>query len=128
MNIWRINLLTQEIVLERVAFRADSFHYASDVALQFIEAALQDVDRGYGYNLGTKPARIADIVAMIRSVRPEAQITFDENSLPFPDCDGQEYHSQPSFTEAIPLEDGFCKTIEYFESSLNEGRLQWKDS
>jgi nucleoside-diphosphate-sugar epimerase len=106
---------------------AVQFHYASDVALQFIEAALHTVNGAFGYNLGTKPAKIEDIVAMIQSVKPNAQITFDDLSLPFPDCDDREYRRQPFYVKEIPLEDGVRKTIEHFESCLNDGRIRWKD-
>jgi nucleoside-diphosphate-sugar epimerase len=106
---------------------AVQFHYASDVALQFIEAALHKEDGAYGYNLGTKPAMIEDIVAMIQSVKPDAQITYDELSLPFPDCDDREYRRQPFYVKEVPLKEGVRKTIEHFESCLNDGRIQVND-
>lgn len=99
------------------------FHYASDVAVQFIEAALHNVDGAYGFNLSAPPVLIADIVKMIQKIKPDAEITFSDMSLPFPICDGREYENQPFFKRSTPLKDGIRRTIEHFERFLKDGRI-----
>lgn len=98
------------------------YHFVSDVALQFIEASLKGLDGAHGFNLGTIPVTIADIVAIIRRVKPGVEITYADVSLPFPVCDGLEF--QRHFPQTTtPLEEGIRQTIECFDTCLQDGRL-----
>jgi nucleoside-diphosphate-sugar epimerase len=91
------------------------YHYASDVAKQFIMAALKAQEGAHGYNLGTQPATSEDIIAIIEGLKPVAEITTSETPLPFPVCDGNEYLRQFPHAEFTPLERGIRETITHFE-------------
>src|SRR5579859_3673209 len=62
------------------------FQFASDVAQQFIDAALMPLDGCYVFNLGGDSADSMDIVKLIKRVKPDAAITYTETRLPFPEC------------------------------------------
>jgi UDP-glucuronate 4-epimerase len=92
------------------------FHYASDVALQFIEAAEQSVQGAVKLNLGTAPISVGKIAEIIMQLRPNVSITYDDRPLPFPEgCDPSEFHRVFDRVYETSLEDGIRKTIELFE-------------
>ena len=103
------------------------YHFASDVALQFIDAAQRPLEGAYSFNLGTAPASMVEIVEMIKKIKPEAAITFTETTLPFPLCDGRAFQEHFSHVPVTPLEDGIRQTIEHFEACLNDGRMDRPD-
>jgi nucleoside-diphosphate-sugar epimerase len=100
------------------------FHFASDVARQFIEAAESKVQGAFGFNLGTEPIGVADMVAMIKRIKPDAQVTSGSTILPFPEGldngDLKHYIKTPE----TRLEDGVAQTIEHFETCLESGLLK----
>jgi nucleoside-diphosphate-sugar epimerase len=99
------------------------FHFASDVARQFIEASEASVSGAFGFNLGTEPVAVADIVTMIKRVKPQAQITSASTILPFPEGLEPGNLKQVIKTPETGLEDGIAQTIEHFETCLQKGLL-----
>ncbi len=91
------------------------FHYASDVALQFIAAAEEPLPGAFAFNLGTPPVPVAQVAQMIMAARPNVKITCAETVLPFPEgCDDGELRSRMRRVFTTPLEHGVAKTIDAF--------------
>jgi nucleoside-diphosphate-sugar epimerase len=91
------------------------FHYASDVAQQFIEAAEKPLDGAYGFNLGTQPVAVREVADLIMRVNPNVTVTVGETLLPFPEgCDPAELYRHFDNVYETPLEDGVRETIEGF--------------
>ena len=100
------------------------FHFASDVALQFIEAAEYPLDGAYGFSIGTPIQQVDDVVKIIKEVKPGADVTCTDKELPFPDgTDGIEYKKHLSRVQETPLAEGVSQTIEHFERLLAENKL-----
>ena len=99
------------------------FHFASDVARQFIEASESNLAGAYGFNLGTEPVAVEDIVGMIKHVRPNAQVTSGKTLLPFPEGLNAGDLKTVVKTPETNLEDGIAQTIAHFESCLQKGLL-----
>jgi nucleoside-diphosphate-sugar epimerase len=98
---------------------------ASDVALQFIEAARQPLDGAYGFNLGGEIVEIARVVDLIREIKPGAQITLNEAPLPFPQgFDDSQLRRHFANVYDTRLADGVRQTIEHFAASLADGRIK----
>jgi nucleoside-diphosphate-sugar epimerase len=92
------------------------FHLASDVAMQFIEAAENPLDGAYGFNLGTPPVEVRKAAELIMQLRPGVKITVAENPLPFPEgCDPTPLHNAFSGVYETPLDQGIAQTIAHFE-------------
>lgn len=108
-----------------IGFRGTmQFQYASDVALQFILAAETPVAGAPTFNLGTPPASVEQFVAIVRRLRPDAQITIADSALPFPDgFDDSALRAALPQVFATPLEDGIAETMAIFERALAAGRL-----
>jgi UDP-glucuronate 4-epimerase len=100
------------------------FHFASDVACQFIEAAQRPVDGARVFNLGTAPVSVAELVELIRGLRPGCEITNVEKALPFPEAFPAGDLKQYLTTAETPLAEGVRQTIEQFEALLSDGRLE----
>jgi nucleoside-diphosphate-sugar epimerase len=100
------------------------YHFVSDVASQFIEAALRPLDGAYGFDLGTAPHTMEEFVSIIRHIKPDAEITYAANvQLPFPICDGRKLkHHFPQIVQT-PLREGIEKTISHFERCLADGQI-----
>lgn len=106
---------------------AYQYHYASDVALQFIDASQRPLQGAHSFNLGTEPATMVEIVDIILQIKPEAAITFAETTLPFPLCDGRAFQKHFSHVPVTSLQDGIRQTIEHFEACLSDGRIKRPD-
>ncbi|HVO41618.1 MAG TPA: NAD-dependent epimerase/dehydratase [Aggregatilineales bacterium] len=99
--------------------------WASDVALQFIEAAEIPLMGAQGFNLGGERVTIDQVVDAIRVVIPDARITHAEGGLPFPESfDDTELrrHFQTIYT--TPVSEGVRQTIQHFQACLADGRVQ----
>jgi UDP-glucuronate 4-epimerase len=90
--------------------------YARDAAQAFIAAARRCEHREGALvaNLGGPPVHVAEIVAAIESVAPEAAgtITYDEASLDIP----EEFEARVHPAPVTPLEQGVRGTIELFRA------------
>lgn len=103
---------------------AMQFHFASDVALQFIEASRTRVDGAYAFNLGTAPVHVSTVAELINKLRPGSGITFTDETLPFPEgLDAGKLKRFLPTTPETPLEEGIRQTIEHFEACLQDRRL-----
>lgn len=92
------------------------FQLASDVALQFIDAANQTGEGATVFNLGTPPASVEDVIELIREIRPDAQITQKETRLPFPESfDDSALRAHVSRVYETPLAEGIRLTMENFD-------------
>ncbi|MEZ4703566.1 MAG: NAD-dependent epimerase/dehydratase family protein [Rhodothermales bacterium] len=95
------------------------FQWASDVAQQFIDAATRPLDGSFVFNLDTKAVEVAEVVDIIRALRPGAQVTFKQNDLPFPaEFDTVTFRRHIPTIYETPLRDGIRATIEQFESQI----------
>lgn len=104
------------------------FQHASDVAQQFIDAAAQPlVIDGQGaqvFNLGNPPASVDDVIALIRSVKPNAEITRSDVLMPLPDAfDDSALRQQVPKVYETPLDQGVRETMQAFEELVRDGRL-----
>lgn len=102
------------------------FLYAADAADAFIRAALLEVDGAHVFNLHGETAAIADVVAEIERLKPEARgtLTYDETPLAIPpELDATALHTFLGKTTQTPVADGVRETIERFETLHRAGRL-----
>lgn len=98
--------------------------HASDVALQFMDAAATPVEGAFVYNLGTTPVSVDDIIAHIKIVKPDAQLSRTDNRLPFPQgMDDSALRDAVKTVHQTPLAEGVSLTIRAFERLLSEGRI-----
>ena len=103
-----------------------AFQLASDVAAQFIEAAENPLEGASGFNLGTPPMQVQDVADIINRIKPGAEVTVADNTLPFPaGFDDSEWKKHLGRVQETPLEDGIHQTIAHFEQCLADGRLQF---
>lgn len=91
------------------------FQLASDVALQFIDAAFEPQDGAQAFNLGTEPKPVDEVIEIIRGVVPDAVITRTETILPFPEgFDGRTLRASVARVYETPLPEGIELTMEHF--------------
>jgi len=89
------------------------FHFASDVAQQFIAAAKLPQDGAQGFNLGTAPIAVQDLAKIIMEIVPDVIITVNEQPLPFPEaCDPSPLHKAFEQVYETPIEVGIRQTID----------------
>jgi nucleoside-diphosphate-sugar epimerase len=92
------------------------FQLASDVALQFIDAAEQSSEGAHVFNLGTPAVSVDEVIELIRQVKPDAQITRKETRLPFPESfDDSALRAHVPHVYETPLAEGMRLTMEHFE-------------
>jgi nucleoside-diphosphate-sugar epimerase len=85
-------------------------HYAPDVARALILAARSSADSAKVYDMPGEPVHMSEVVSAIEAAAPGAEVTFDEQALPFPD----ELPGQRLSAPITPLADGVAETIEHF--------------
>lgn len=92
------------------------FHYASDVARQFIAAAENPLEGAYAFSLGTTPVSVEHVAALIMQNCPTVTITVGEQLLPFPEgCDAAPLYAQMETVYETPLEAAVTETIQHFQ-------------
>ena len=92
------------------------FQLASDVALQFIDAADQAGEGAHVFNLGTPPGSVDEVIELIKQIQTDAQITRKETRLPFPESfDDSALRAHVSRVYETPLAEGIRLTMEHFE-------------
>ena len=90
------------------------FHFAPDVARQFILAAETPLDGAFGFNLGQPATSVLDFVDIAKGFLPDAQITITDNPLPFPaGFDDRQLKAHFAEVHETPLEEGIAQTIEH---------------
>jgi UDP-glucuronate 4-epimerase len=97
----------------RIAFGGRTqLHYAPDVARAFVQAARSEPAGAQTFSLGGPATAIVDLVAAIEAEVPGAEISFDDEPLPFPDELPKPWFDSP----LTPLEQGVHETVEAFRS------------
>lgn len=92
------------------------FQLASDIARYFIACAETPYEGAGAFNIGTPPSTVADVVQIIKEVRPGARVSGVEKELPFPaGMDGSALKAYLPDFEETPLQEGVRQTIEHFE-------------
>jgi nucleoside-diphosphate-sugar epimerase len=95
----------------RIAFSGRTqLHYAPDVARAFVQAARSEPAGAQTFNLGGRATAIADLVSAIEAEVPDAEISYDDVTLPFPAELPQPWFDSP----LTPLEQGVRETVEAF--------------
>jgi UDP-glucuronate 4-epimerase len=85
-------------------------HYAPDVARAFLLAARQIRQGAAVYDVPGEPVHMSTVVEAIEVAAPGAEITFDDEPLPFPEeLPGTRFDAPVS-----PLADGIRETVEHF--------------
>jgi UDP-glucuronate 4-epimerase len=93
----------------RVAFGGTTqLHYAGDVARAFITAARSTPSGAETYCIGGPATSIEDFVALVGTVVPGSEISYDDTVLPFPDRLPEPWFDCP----LTPLEQGLRETAE----------------
>jgi nucleoside-diphosphate-sugar epimerase len=103
---------------------AMQFQWESDVALQFIEAAITPSNAANAFTLDAPPTPVVEVVEVIQRLRPNVKISMAETILPFPESfDGSALRQHFQNVYDTPLEEGIRQTIEGFERALADGRI-----
>lgn len=101
------------------------YHFASDVALQFIAAAENPLPGAFAFNLGGEPADSAQVIEIICEACPGAQLTHADAGLPFPaGFDGAAFRQAFPGVPLTPLREGIHQTIAAFRDLLAAGKVQ----
>ncbi|MEM7735783.1 MAG: NAD-dependent epimerase/dehydratase [Deinococcota bacterium] len=96
------------------------FHWASDVAQQFITAALQPSGDALAFNLGSAPVSVEAFIEAVKMLRPNAELTCSEQILPFPEgFEADALHAHANEVFETPLVEGIGATLEHFERLAN---------
>ncbi|GAB1421530.1 NAD-dependent epimerase/dehydratase [Anaerolineales bacterium] len=105
------------------------FQWASDVAQTFIQTAQNPIEKGTYeganiFNLGGVVHSVAEFVAMVQALRPEARIQIKEMPLPFPKGfdDSRLRALLPAYHET-PLVEGIKRTLLAFEDLYAQGKI-----
>ncbi len=100
------------------------YQYADDTANIFIRSARIAFQRADVFNLRGSVVRMGEIVTAIQAVEPNAQITFDDKQLPFPEeMEDAALANVLGGLDYTPLEQGVAETIAVFKSAVAAGRL-----
>lgn len=92
------------------------FHYASDVAQQFILASETPLDGAVGFNLGTDVIDVQHVADTIMKIVPTAKITVGDTLLPFPEgFDASVLRATFNTVYETELEKAIASTIEAFK-------------
>jgi nucleoside-diphosphate-sugar epimerase len=98
--------------------------FASDVALQFIEAAQSPLDGAHAFNLGGDIIDTPGLIDLIRRVKPDARITYTDTPLAFPEgFDDHVLRQHARHVYHTPLAEGVQQTVGQFEERLADGRI-----
>ncbi len=96
---------------------------ASDVAMQFIEAATHPLDQAYVFNMGGPVVSVGEVIALIQRNRSQAKITHGETVRPYVeklDDSGLRQHLK---TYETPLEIGIQQTMSLYADLMQRGQV-----
>jgi UDP-glucuronate 4-epimerase len=102
------------------------FQYTEDVARTLVAASRSSLTGARVFNLGGSLASMSELIATIESAVPSARglITFDEQSLPFPEeIDDSGIDTLPG-VRVTPLDEAVRRTVEIFSEGLARGDLK----
>jgi nucleoside-diphosphate-sugar epimerase len=106
------------------------FQYVADTADAFIRASLSELEGVHVFNLHGETVPVAEIVAEIERVWPEAQgkVTNAETPLGIPaTMDDSAIRAALGPLPSTPLAQGVRETMEHFAQLLREDRLQTRE-
>jgi nucleoside-diphosphate-sugar epimerase len=94
------------------------YDYAPDVARAFVTAAAAAHEGAAVYNAPGVPASVEEVVASIRRVVPDAQLTWSGDPLPFPpQLESVGFDRDVGTFPRTPLDVGVAATIEHFRAA-----------
>jgi len=94
------------------------FHYASDVALQFIAAAEQPMQGAFGFNLGTVAISVETVAQIVNEIVPDVSVTVGDSRLPFPEgFEATELNNAFATVYETPLREAIMATIDGFRAA-----------
>jgi UDP-glucuronate 4-epimerase len=94
------------------------YDYAPDVARAFVTAAASSRPGAAVYNVPGVPATVEDVVAEIRAIVPEAEITWGGDPLPFPaELEATGFDRDVGPFPRTPLDAGIAATIAHFRAA-----------
>jgi nucleoside-diphosphate-sugar epimerase len=104
---------------------ATVFQYAEDVAKTLLLASRSDPVGARVFNLGGEAVAIADWVAAIEAVVPEARepLSIAATELPFPSAIAHESLASLGPVPVTPYREGIAATAEIYRRLAAEGRL-----
>ncbi len=99
--------------------------HANDVARIFIDSASVEYQGAGVFNLRNDVIEVAEFVALVKELYPDANITFEQNNpLPFPaDFDDAGIQGVLQRVAHTPLKKAITSDVEHFTQLLNSGRL-----
>ena len=94
------------------------YDYAPDVARAFVTAASAAHEGAAVYNAPGVPASVEEVVAAIRRVVPDAELTWSGDPLPFPpQLESVGFDRDVGPFPRTPLDVGVAATIEHFRAA-----------
>ncbi len=105
--------------------------YAADVAEAFVRCVFADLDGARVYNLRGTLLSVAEIVAIMATLEPEAErlLSFDPTPLPLVwDLDDSALQRDIGQLPKTPVEQGFRKTLTIFRRLHAQGQWHWEYS
>lgn len=88
------------------------FHFASDVARQFILASEEPLNGAYGFNMGQPPLAVTEFADIANQMVPDAKVTVEDKPLPFPEgFDDSQLKQHFDTVYETPLTDGIQQTL-----------------
>jgi nucleoside-diphosphate-sugar epimerase len=100
------------------------FVYAAEAASAFIQAATKERSGAAVFDLNGTPQTVADVVKMLISHYPEADIRCEGEPLPFPaDMSDRPLRAYIGDYERIDFVDGMTQTLAMFSRRLGENRI-----
>lgn len=103
---------------------AMQFQWVSDIAQQFIAAAVEEPTGAHVFNLGNAPIAVSQFVETLRNIRPDADVTVGDTILPFPiGYDGSALRNHAKRMFETPLNEGITQTLSHFEQAINQRLL-----
>lgn len=99
--------------------------HANDVARIFVDSALADYQGADVFNLRNDVIEVAEFVASLKQLYPDAQITFEQNNpLPFPsDFDDAGIKGVLNSVAHTPLKKAIQSDVDQFAQLLSAGKL-----
>lgn len=93
------------------------FHFASDVARQFIDVADNSLEGAYAFNMSTDAIPVQSVANLIMKIVPNSTITVGDTILPFPEgFDASELKAAFDTVYETLLEEAITGTINGFQN------------
>ena len=94
------------------------FHFASDVAQQFIDASENSFESAHAFNMGTDSIPVQKVADIIMKIVPDVKIMVGNTILPFPEgFDGSELKAAFGTVYETDLEQAITATINRFREA-----------